>query len=127
MPIESHVDEKRRCIVAKVYGNFTTAEIFAVIDRSVWDPKFRPGFSILSDHTEVGEPITPNQARQMVGHLVSYADSFAGARWAVVTSKLASYGMVRMLSILAERVPMDVEVFYSHEEAEAWLASSRAD
>ena len=121
MPIESHIDEERRCVVARVYGDFTFDDILEAIDHSVRDPRFRPGFAVLSDHTEVGEPLTPSQARRMVDHLESLADLMAGSRWAVVTSKAASFGMLRMVSVLAERVPMDVQVFSSHEEAEAWL------
>ena len=127
MPIKSHIDEERRCVIATVCGDFTMEEIVETINRSVLDPKFRPGFAVLSDHTAVGEPLTSSQARQMVDHLKGLAESFAGSRWAIVTSKPASYGMLRMVSVLAEGVPMEVQVFSSHEEAEAWLSSSESD
>ena len=64
-------------------------------------------------------PVTPSQAKQMVEHLVNLADVFAGTRWAVVTSQPASYGMMRMVSVHAERVPMDVRIFSSLEAAES--------
>ena len=121
MTIESHVDEERRCIFAKVSGKFTIQEIVETINKSVQDPKFRPGFSVLSDHSQVREPITAQQAEQTIEHLVNLSDSMAGSRWAVVTTTAASYGMMRMLSVLAERVPMEVQVFSSQSEAEVWL------
>lgn len=123
MPIESYVDEGRRRIVATVSGSFTLAEILDAIDRSVRDPRFRPGFAVLSDHRTVEEPLTPEQAGRMVDHLESLAELMAGSRWAVVTSKAASYGMLRMVSALVKHIPMEVQVFSSLEEAEAWLAS----
>ena len=123
MPVESHVDEARRRIVARVFGNFTLGDIVEAIERSVRDPKFQRGFAVLSDHTEVGEPLTPDQAQQMLSRLKNLSEFVAGSRWAVVTSKPASYGMLRMVSAYAKTVPMDVQVFSSHEEAEAWLSS----
>jgi len=127
MPIESHIDEERRRVVARVHGDFTLGEIFEAINRSVQDPRFRPGFSVLSDHTAVGEPLTSLQAQQMVEHLNSLTEFMAGSRWAVIASKPASYGMLHMVSVLAEHVPMDVRVFSTHEEAEAWLSTPEPD
>ena len=109
--------------MVRVYGEFTHDEIVETINRCVRDPEFRPGFKVLSDHTAVKVPVTPSQAKQMVEHLVNLADAFAGTRWAAVTSLPASYGMMRMVSVHAERVPLEVQIFSSLEEAEAWLDS----
>lgn len=124
MPIESYVDAEKRCIFAKVSGDFTIQEIVDTIDQSVRNPQYRPGFCVLSDHTQIGEPLTPLQAGQMVEHMVTLAESLAGCRWAVVTTTQASYGMIRMVSVLAERVPIEVQVFTALEEAESWLGLS---
>ena len=50
---------------------------------------------------------------------------WAGDRWAIVATVPASYGMMRMLSVHAERVPMDARVFERAEDAESWLDSPR--
>lgn len=42
----------------------------------------------------------------------------------MVTREPASYGMMRMMSVLVERVPMEVQIFETIEEAEEWLGSS---
>ncbi len=125
MPIEHFIDVERRRIVATVIGDFTLEDIFETIGGAVRDPRFRPGFDVYSDHRAVGEPLTGPQATQVAAFLEKHADVLAGTRWAVVTSKPASYGMLRMLSILAQRVPMEIQVFASQSEAEAWLASPR--
>jgi hypothetical protein len=124
MPIRHWVEADRRRLRAVVSGDITMEEIVGAITASVEDPDFELGFDILSDHTEVGEPISTEQVKQTTAHLQQLSQQLAGARWAIVTSKPSSYGMMRMLSVFAERVPMSVEVFRSLEAAEAWLASS---
>ena len=123
MPIRHWLDKERRRVHAVVTGRFTLAEIVAAIDAATSDPEFERGFDVLSDHTAVEEPLTPSQAEQMVAHLRTLSRQLVGARWAIVTRKPASYGMMRMLSVLAEQVPMRVEVLNSLEEAEQWLGS----
>jgi hypothetical protein len=125
MPILVQVDTRRRLVVAKVLGDFTIEEIVKGIDDSVNDPNFEPGFDVLSDHSEIGTPISVTQAKQMIAHLESVSHLMAGARWAVVAPKPASYGMMRMLAVLAERVPMKVEVFQTLDEAQAWLSGPK--
>jgi len=124
MTIESHIDHTRRRIVARVVGKFTIADIRRVIDASVNDPDFEPGFDIFTDHTEVGDPITTEQVKQMVEHLRDRA--LAGARWAALVNTPASYGKLRMVQMLLRDIPIDVQIFTSRREAEAWLAFPRS-
>ncbi len=124
MPIESYIDEARKRVVARVRGDFTFTDIVETLERNLGDPRWRPGFDVLSDHTEVGEPITPSQARRMVVRLGALSDLLTGSRWAIVTTKLASYSMMKVIALMAEQVPMEIEVFTSLEEAEAWLVST---
>lgn len=123
MPVEVSVDGKRRLVVARLSGVLTLQEILGAIDGAAGDPLFGPGFDVLSDHTLVEEPITPAQAKEMVKHLRELADAFQGFRWAVVTVAPASYGMIRMVSALVEPAGIDVRVFPSLAEAEAWLGA----
>ena len=123
MPITNIIDEDARRIVSTVSGDFTIEDIISAIGGSVKDPRFQPGFHIISDHTAVGTPLTTVQAKQMVGYIESLSKYLRYSRWAVVTAKDASFGMFRMASVFAERVPMEIQVFNSHEEAEAWLSA----
>ena len=43
-----------------------------------------------------------------------------------MTRNPASYGMMRMVAVLAEQVPMKVEVFETLAAAGAWLDAVRA-
>jgi len=125
VPITFTVDPARRLVQATVVGDFDTADIVRVITGAADHPDFMPGFGILSDHWEIGEPMTPAQLRDLTGLLRQLADRFAGGRWAVVTTKPASYGMMRALSMLTSDGPMRVEVFKTMEEAEEYLSSAR--
>jgi hypothetical protein len=121
VPIELTVYGERRRVEVKIRGDFTREDIIDAVDRAVTDPEFRPGFDILSDHTEIGEPLTPEQANVMIGHLMQKASLVKLSRLAFVAPRPASYGMMRMISVMVESVPMHAEVFVSREEAEAWL------
>ncbi len=126
MSLDAYVDEERNYVIVTIKGDFTIKDIVRMITRAVNNPKCRPGFSILSDHTEVGTPITTEQVKGLMKHLSSLSDKMAGVRWAAFTTKPASFGMMRMVSTMAESVPMEVEVFSTKEEAENWLSTSKA-
>lgn len=122
MPITQRVDRERRRVVVEVWGRITVKDILRAIDLAIADPDFEPGFDFLSDHRRVERPLTTRQAKRTAAHLESHRADMAHARWAVVTGNPASYGMIRMLAVYAEKVPVTVRAFKRMEEAEAWLA-----
>ena len=125
MPIEYWIEKDRRRVRAVVTGDFTTDEMLRAVQGSTQDSEFEPGFDVLSDHTQVGEPLTTQQAKQLSSYLQDLQSVMAHARWAVVTSKPASVGMMRMLGVLLEQVPMELRVFTAMDEAEAWLSQPK--
>ncbi|MEW6674202.1 MAG: hypothetical protein AB1427_21110 [Thermodesulfobacteriota bacterium] len=122
MPIKIWIEKDQKRVRVVVTGTFSTDDIFQAIDRIRDDPDFESGFAILSDHTGIDTAITPTQAQSTAAHIEQLSRHFAGAKWAVVTQKDASYGMMRMLSVYLETVPVYLQVFRSFEEAEDWLA-----
>jgi hypothetical protein len=126
MPVDFKIDTERRLIVATVFDEISDTDIIEALHSSVSDPGFEPGFNVLSDHTRITRPITTEQVKLMVGHMESLSDHLAGARWAIVTNSPASYGMMRMLSVFAERVPIELQVFRDADEANRWLASTKS-
>ncbi len=125
MPVDFKIDTERRLIVATVFDEISDTDIIEGLHSSVSDPGFEPGFNVLSDHTRITRPITTEQVKLLVGHMESLSDHLAGARWAIVTNSPASYGMMRMLSVFAERVPMELQVFRDADEANQWLVSTK--
>lgn len=123
MPIDCWIEQDRHRVRAEVRGDFSTEDILRAISDAVSHPEFERGFNILSDHRQIGQPITTAQMQEMTAHLRRLAAEFAGSRWAVVTTKPASYGMMRMLSVMLEDMPLHVHVFDGLAAAEAWLDS----
>jgi hypothetical protein len=124
MPVHYRIDKERRLIVATVFDEVSIAEMIDAISDSVSDPDFERGFNVLSDHTRITRVIIPEHVKRIVDHLESLSIQLSGARWAVVTESEASFGMMRMMSVLAERVPMEVQVFRNADEAGLWLDST---
>ena len=120
MPITHTVDVRRRRLTFAVAGTVTIEEMVAAVDVAVRDAG-AGGYSVLSDHRALAVPATTPQLQALVAHLTQYREHFGGNRWAVVVGQPASFGMMRMLSVLAERIPIHVEVFYDAAAAERWL------
>ncbi len=123
MPIEMRVKGAERLVLGKLRGAVGTREMIDALDGVVADPGFRPGFDVLSDHREIASPLAPDQLEALLGHLSTLGGSFAGSRWAIVTTAPASYGMMRMLSVLAEPIGLEVRVFREMDEAREWLGA----
>lgn len=120
MPISYQLDRDARLVRATVQGDFTAHDILACVSGAAADAE-EPGWNVLSDHREIGEPATRGQVELLVEQLAALRRFFGGARWGVIVSKPASFGMMRMLGAMAERVPMDIHVFRDAEHAEWWV------
>ena len=119
MPISYRVDRPARLIRSTVEGDFSAAEMLSCVSEAVHEAG-EPGFNIVSDHRLIGEPATRDQVELLVDHLTTLQRFVRGSRWAVIVSKPASFGMMRMFAVLAERVPLQVRVFMDAAEGEAW-------
>jgi hypothetical protein len=119
MPISYRLDRPARLIRSTVEGDFTAAEMLSCVGTAVHEAG-EPGFNIVSDHRLIGEPATRDQVELLVEHLTDLRRYVRDCRWAVIVSKPASFGMMRMFAVLAERVPLTVRVFTDAAEAEAW-------
>ena len=125
MPIKYWIEKEKQRIRAEVSGTISIEDILNAITDSINDPDFRPGFNILSDHTKIDASITKTQVLHTSFNLKRFSDQIAGSKWAVVVSKKVSYGMMNMLSVYLEMVPMELRAFYSFDDAEEWLAERK--
>ncbi len=126
MPITHRIDRTSGIVYVDVRGSPTTAEMRGAINRVVTDPEGVPGYGILSDHRGIDTPATTNQVQALLTHLTGLKSSFGSIRWAIVVKKPASFGMMRMLAVLAEQVPAQIEVFRDVEAAKKWLTEGPA-
>jgi hypothetical protein len=122
MPITRQLNVARRSMTFTVSGTVTTGEMLAAVDDAMRDTEQAP-YAILSDHRSLDEPATTPQVKALVSHLTDVSAHFAGSRWAIVTGLTASYGMMRMLSVLAAELPIEIAVFTDLVEATCWLSA----
>jgi len=122
MPITHAVDVARRLLRFDVAGTLTTEEMTRAVDGAA--RSLGPGrYQVLSDHRALITPATAPQLEALVAHLTRYRSHFGDSQWAVVVGQPASFGMMRMLGVLAERIPIEVEAFTDPAAAEVWLES----
>ena len=126
MPITATLDTIGHILRIEIVGTVTTEEITLAVDRSLETLEEDASCSILSDHRRITTPATVEQVEAFVEHLRRHAPAAHGRRWAIVTASPASFGMMRMLSVLVERIPMTVQVLQDMAAAEQWLASPPA-
>ena len=122
MPITYEINKSKKRIESKVSGKFTLDDITNTIKNSINDPDFENGYNILSDHTEIEEFITTPQVHYTIEILENFSKHLENSKWAIVTKKPASYGMMRMLSAFADDLPLKIQIFENYEDAEKWLS-----
>lgn len=123
MPFLERVDHDARLVRIAVSGTFSLTDMTTTVDRVSAAAGKSVGWSVLSDHRAIAAPASTPQLENLVEHIRRSAPVFHGQRWAVITGSKASFRMMRMLSVLAQRVPIEVAVFKDPAEAEAWLAA----
>jgi hypothetical protein len=122
MPITYSVDVERARVHAVVEGEFTLENIVAVLQDVVTHGSLRDGFTVLSDPTRVQRPLSSTQLLGLVGLLERYEERFRTVRWAIVSTRPASYGMMRVLAARAElALGMEVRIFFDARSASKWL------
>lgn len=126
MDVAIDVDHARRLVRFVIGGRPDTKLIIAAVDEMSARLDGRTGYDVYSDHRALTEPITPDQGRQLLSHIGRTVPAVRHRRWAVVVSSPASFGMMRMLGVLAQEIPVHVAPFWNPEDAEAWLGEARA-
>jgi hypothetical protein len=125
MPVTATLDTIDHVLRMNVTGTLTTREMTDAIDSALAAIGDNRNCSVLSDHRLIETPATVDQLEAVIEHLRRYGRILHHRRWAVVTTLPASFGMMRMLSVLAQRIPMMVEVFQDMAAAEQWLKAAQ--
>jgi len=68
----------------------------------------------------------PPTKLEISSYLKNLYGVMAHSRWAVITKNPASYGMMWILSVFFEEVPMELNIFGTMEAAERWLSQPKA-
>ena len=111
-----------------IEGSFTDVEMSSVVREIATASELPTGFTMLSDHSRVERPIRPSQVVELVALMEQFADRFKGARWAIVSTRPASYGMMRVLAARVPlAIPMQVKIFFDVDRASQWLDARLLD
>jgi hypothetical protein len=121
VPISTAVDHTGRRVRFRLQGTVSTAEILAALGDALRQIKPEVRYDVLSDHRELATPATPEQIKALMIAIEDRGASLHGSRCAVVVATDASYGMMRLMAVHAEGVGIDVGVFRTMKEAEAFL------
>jgi hypothetical protein len=124
MPVDVHVDKKNGCVHGRVTGIVTAEEMIASFAAVLDHPEFDVTLPILIDMTGVTQSLSAHDVRRLADYLLARGPAaLQGAREAVVVSRPASYGMVRMFQSHLEASGLQLRVFYDVDEARNWLGA----
>ena len=112
-------------VVVTTSGKATAAEMAAGRRRVLDDPRFRPGMSLLVDHSLLdNSDITRAEVQLAAESLGRDRDASGLGSIAMVAPTSLNFGLARMFETFAgEELEDAVTVVRSREEAEAWLES----
>jgi hypothetical protein len=109
-------------------GPASVEELDAMVRALVSDERYRPGLSVLIDHSESQwSNLSMADARRRATLLEEQASELGQPRVAFVVSQAADYGVGRMMQLMTEgKTLMRSRIFYSTDEARAWLRDPEA-
>ena len=97
------------------------------VDAALADPGFEKGMPLVHDTRRMTRVPMPEEARERVAFLIDRSRKWGIARWAVVVSGTASYGMGRMAQFLSESSRgIEFSVFRELDEAVKWAFAEEA-
>lgn len=120
LPRYSHryfIDETNRLVYIKVSGKPPRKASVEFVRRVFGDPKYAPGFSILSDRRDVDSTASPEDLETAIRFLSSIPE----CRWALVVSRKAQMTRGKELEQRLGEARVTGRVFYTLGEALEWL------
>jgi hypothetical protein len=86
--------------------------------------EYKQRMPLISDFRQATSTITP---QDMVQFALWFGDKDPPSKHAIVVTREAGFGFAKMFALMsdaAKQEPDTTRVFYSHDEAEAWIAAS---
>ena len=122
MPATIQIDRRTRTLHVTFSGEFTTDYMVTTIQQMKDAIPGETAYNVFSDHRGATMTATGDQIRMAAKLIGSPGSPFRGGRWAMVASGDASFGMMRVLAVHIEDVPIEMEIFRDIESADRWLA-----
>ncbi len=102
-------------------GQVAAPQLAALMREIEEDPEFRPGFDRICDLRRANIALPTAQLRDIVTIERALADRGCYRRTAVIVADDLSYGMMRMVTSLADLAETSYRIFDDPEAALAWL------
>ena len=116
-------DQQRGCFVFEVSGAETGAQYLQAVRDMFQHPDFKPGAAAVWDLTEADlSSINSTQASANAREQERTRHERGSSRVAIVVRDKFSYGMVRVYLGYGAVEHLDVEIFYSADEAYNWIS-----
>ena len=109
-------------------GTASVEGLDAMVQAGLGDDRYRSGMRVLIDHSRLEWPdLATDQLRRRADLIVRDSERIGRSYVAVVVSQPVAYGFGRMmLAFGADRIEFEPRLFYSIDEARAWLAQMPA-
>lgn len=109
-------------MTVRAWGTAEVQGFIAYLLAAVDHPAWRPGIPALMDFRDLDVgPLTSADIQRLADLHAPYAEVLAQGRIAVLVSRPVEYGIVRMWQAFVNHMHLAHGVFYTLEEAEAWL------
>jgi len=123
MEFEIMFDHMPEYVLIRTYGEASAHGFDDLLTTLVNSPEWVTGNRQLVDHRKLSaEHLTNDDIQKIESISKKYGEQLAGGHVAFVVSDTVSFGMVRMYEMLGgENTHSKIRVFYSINEAAAWL------
>jgi hypothetical protein len=121
MPIHYHLDAAAGRIRTTCAGNVQLLDVIAHFDELESDPRAHGRWDVLLDLSECTSLPTSDDLRGVTSRMGALGGHVRFGRCAIVASRDALFGMIRVFSVYAEDLFGPTCVVRTAEEAEAWL------
>lgn len=123
MQYKLDVDAPRERFRIVTEGEGTAEGIIDFLNAIVAHPRWKPGWSILLDHRKLSiKSIQVDGIEWVSGHFAGISDRLGTGKCALVMNREIDFGIARAWeNVTADRTQMQISVFRTIDEAEAWL------
>jgi hypothetical protein len=125
MSINYQIELSRELIRTKATGPVTWEQVADHLRQLEADPEFRRSLNVLLDLTACTSLPDRDQLEGVANQLHNLGGRDRFQRCAIVASRSALYGMLRMFEVLAQEQFVETHTFHTVPEAELWLNEAK--
>jgi hypothetical protein len=126
LPITYQIDVNRRLIRTAAVGRVNPKEVINHFWALARDPLFPERPDVFLDVSAVESPPHAQELSIVVGEMKRIGAKLRFGACAIMASRDALFGMMRMFEALAEEFFLEMRTFRDATEAEQWLAERRS-